>query len=91
MNEQTKTTSIGFVSVIYALLVSLTLVTWFMGQSGLQGLSLSMLVLAIALFKAQLVGDYFMQLKPLRGIWRWVVSLWLLIPGSLIAVAFYLS
>lgn len=91
MNEQTKTTSIGFVSVIYALLVSLTLVTWFMGQSGLQGLSLSMLVLAIALFKAQLVGDYFMQLKPLRGIWRWVVSLWLLIPGSLIAIAFYLS
>jgi len=91
MSENTPTISVKFASGIYVLLVSLTLVTWFVGRSSLQGLPLSMLVLVIALFKAQMVGDYFMQLKPLQGMWRWVVSLWLLIPGSLIAIAFYLS
>ena len=91
MMEKPNITSSRTASWIYILLVSLTLVTWLAGRSSLQGLPLSMLVLVIALFKAQMVGDYFMQLKPLRGMWRWVVSLWLLIPGSLIAIAFYLS
>ena len=83
--------SVKTATFIYLLLLALTITTWFAGQSGLQGLQLSMLVLGIALFKVQMVADYFMGLKSVTGLWRWVISLWLLIPGSLISIAFFLS
>jgi hypothetical protein len=57
----------------------------------LGGLSLSLTVLALALLKGQLIGDYFMGLRGIRGPWRWVILIWLLIPGGLIALAFYLA
>jgi len=38
-----------------------------------------------------MLGDYFMGLKGLKGPWRWVIFLWLFIPGTLIATAFVLS
>ena len=66
-------------------------VTWAIGRSGLSGLWLALLVLIFALIKGQLVGDWFMGLRGLRGIWRWVVVIWLLIPGALITSAFVLS
>ncbi len=89
--KKSQPLSVKTATFIYLLLVALTLTTWLAGQSSLQGLSLSMLVLGIALFKAQMVGDYFMGLKSVTGLWRWVISLWLLIPGSLISIAFFLS
>ena len=45
----------------------------------------------LALLKGHLVGDWFMGLCGLRGPWRWVVAIWLLLPGLLIALAFFLS
>ncbi len=54
-------------------------------------LILSLTVLGLGLVKGQLIGDFFMGLKGLRGLWRWVISLWLLIPGVLIATAFRLA
>ena len=89
--KKSQPLSVKTATFIYLLLVALTLTTWLAGQSSLQGLSLSMLVLGIALFKAQMVGDYFMGLKSVTGLWRWVISLWLLIPSSLISIAFFLS
>ena len=72
-------------------MMALTLVTWAVGRAGRGGIELSLLVLGFALVKGQLVGDYFMGLKRLQGIWRWPVALWLMIPGGLIATAFLLS
>jgi len=89
--KNSQSSSVKTATFIYLLLVVLTFVTWFAGQSGLQGLHLSMLVLGIALFKIQMVADYLMGLKSVTGLWRWVISLWLLIPGSLISIAFFLS
>ena len=60
-------------------------------RAGLAGLWVSLTVLAFALLKGHLVGDWFMGLRGVRGVWRWVVVLWLLIPGGLITVAFVLS
>jgi hypothetical protein len=77
--------------VVYAILVVLTLVTWRIGVSGAAGLPLSLLVLGFALFKGQLVGDWFMGLRGLRGAWRWVVLVWLFVPGVLITTAFVLA
>lgn len=76
---------------VYLALVLLTGVTWAIGRFELGGLSVSLLVLAIALFKGHLIGDWFMGLRSVRGLWRWVVVIWLLIPGGLIASAFMLT
>jgi len=76
---------------VWLVLMSLTLVTYLVGRAGMSGLAVSLLVLGLALLKGHLVGDYFMGLKRVRGFWRWPVRLWLLVPGSLIAVAFSLA
>lgn len=79
-------------TVVYVVLVALTLMTFAIGQfdlvAGDRALMLSLLVLGVALLKGQLIGDFFMGLKGIRGPWRVVILLWLLIPGTLIAIAF---
>lgn len=76
---------------VYLLLLILTTVTLGVGHAGAGGLGVSLAVLGLALLKGQLVGDFFMGLKGIRGLWRWVISLWLLLVGALIASAFLLS
>lgn len=76
---------------VYLVMIGLTLVTFAIGVLGLGGLGASLSVLGFALIKGQMVGDYFMGLKGLKGIWRWVVFLWLFVPGALITTAFVLS
>jgi cytochrome c oxidase subunit 4 len=76
---------------VYLLLMSLTLATWAIGRFSLAGLELSLLVLSFALIKGWLIGDYFMGLGELRGIWRWPVLIWLLVPGGLIGLAFFIA
>ncbi|MEO5344089.1 MAG: cytochrome C oxidase subunit IV family protein [Gammaproteobacteria bacterium SHHR-1] len=76
---------------VYLILMGLSVITWGIGKSGLAGLELALLVLAFGLIKGWLVGDYFMGLGRLRGFWRWPILIWLLIPGGLISLAFYLS
>ena len=78
-------------TLVYLSLVGLTVLTWAIGRSELGGLGLALMVLALALFKGHLVGDWFMGLRDVRGIWRWVVVIWLLLPGGLITTAFVLS
>ena len=75
-------------TLVYLLLIVLTLVTWRVGEIGLSGLHISLLVLGIALFKGHLIGDWFMGLRGLSGPWRWVVLIWLFVPGVLITWAF---
>lgn len=76
---------------VYLLMCGLTLLTWALGTAGAQGLWLALLVLGFALLKGQLVGDWFMGLRGVRGIWRWAVSVWLLAIGILISIAFVLA
>lgn len=78
-------------TLVYLATIGLTLVTFGIGEAGVEGLEVSLAVLGIALIKGQMVGDYFMGLKGLRGPWRWVIFLWLFVPGALIAAAFALS
>ncbi len=76
---------------VYLLLMVLTLFTWLVGKSGMSGFGISMLVLGLSLLKGQLIGDYYMGLKRVTSFWRWVIVIWLLLPGSLIGLAFYLT
>ena len=96
MNAMTKTQSaMRPCTRVYLLLVVLTLVTFGIGYFDLlsdnRALVLSLLVLGFALIKGQLIGDFFMGLKSVRGPWRFVILLWLLIPGALITIAFTLA
>jgi len=78
-------------TIVYLVMMALTVTTFLIGQFRIGGLATSLLVLGFALFKGQLIGDYFMGLKGIHGIWRWVVLIWLFLPGGLIATAFYVS
>ncbi len=91
IDSQTQRNSVQTCTLVYAVMVILTLLTWAVGMSGAGGLSLSLTVLFVALLKGQLVGDWFMGLRAVHGWWRWVVFGWLLIPGSLITLAFVLA
>ena len=73
---------------IYLVLIALTFTTYAVGELGLGGLPLALLVLGIALVKGHLVGDFFMGLHGLRGPWRWVILIWLTLLGGLITLAF---
>ncbi len=75
---------------VWLLMMSLTFVTYLIGKLELGGITASLTVLGFALIKGQMVGDYFMGLKRIRGFWRWPVSLWLFLPGALITLAFTL-
>ncbi len=76
-------------TLIYLLLMLLTLVTWYVGVSELSGLTFAYLVLGLSLLKGFLIGDYYMGLKTVSSGWRWIIVSWLVIPGSLISWAFY--
>ncbi len=73
---------------VYGVLIALTFTTYAVGELGLGGLPLALLVLGIALVKGHLVGDFFMGLHGLSGPWRWVILIWLTLIGGLITLAF---
>ena len=76
---------------IYLLMIAITILTWYIGMAGFSGVGVSLMVLAMALVKGFLVGDYYMGLKWVRGGWRWLIIGWFMLPGALITWAFLLS
>ena len=76
---------------VWLIMMLLTFTTYLIGKAGIGGLTASMTVMGFALLKGQMLGDYFMGLRRLKGFWRWPVSLWLFLPGGLIGVAFLLG
>jgi hypothetical protein len=76
---------------VWLVMLLLTGITYGIGQQGLGGPGISLTVLFFALLKGHLVGAYFMGLNQVRGFWRWPVTLWLLVPGGLISIAFIMS
>ena len=75
-------------TVVYLVMMGMTLFTWYVGVSGFSGLPVSLLVLGLSLIKGQLIGDYYMGLKWVSSAWRWLITGWLLLPGILISLAF---
>ena len=76
-------------TLVYLVLMGLTLATFTIGTLGYSGLGASLLVLGFALLKVGLIGDWFMGLREVRGPWRWPILVWLLLVGGLIGLAFY--
>ncbi len=76
---------------VYTFLLIFSFTTYLIGRFGLGSLGTSIAVLLLALIKGHLVGLYFMGLVRVKGFWHWPVTIWLIVPGSLISIAFYLS
>ena len=74
--------------VVYSTMVALTTVTYSADRLGFSGIGLALGVLVIALFKGQLVVDYFMGLHRVRWFWRSILYSYLVVLGMLIATAF---
>ena len=78
-------------TLIYLLLLGLTVLTWAFGRAGVDSLWASLAVFCLALFKGHLIGDFFMGLKRVDGFWRWTVVIWLVMLGVLIGTAYILA
>lgn len=76
---------------VYLALISFTLLTWIIAESGTGGINISLFVLTLALIKGLLLADYFMELKSVTSAWRWVAVIWLVLVTGLIALAFSLG
>ena len=78
-------------TVIWLILVALTLATWRIGEAGMVGKSAMLLLLFIAMIKSQMVANYFMALRHTRLIWRAIIFGYFVIVGGLIALAYLRS
>lgn len=78
-------------TVVWLLLMGLTLAVLAVGQAGLGGPPVVALILLGTLVKTQLVADYFMGLRHSAGRWRAIVSAYLLLVIGLIGLAYWLS
>lgn len=78
-------------SAVWLMLMALTVLTFTLGGTGLDGMRLALLVLGIAVVKAQLVADHFMGLRRVAGFWRPLITVYLLILGAGIGLAFALA
>ncbi len=75
-------------TIVFIVLIVLTLVTYKVGETDMSGIFVSLGVFAIALFKGALISEHFMQLKYASGIWRWLILIWLILLGIVIYIAF---
>lgn len=80
-----------FSTMIWLMLVALTLVTFRIGQAGTVGSSAMLAVLLIALVKGQMVANYFMGLRRVHIGWRILILAYFVIIGGLIALAYQLA
>ena len=85
-------------NIVFTTLVLLTLFTWLLGQTDIvgnisekiDGKIFFLILLTIAVIKVQLIGDFFMHLNTVSGFWRWIITLWVMLTGGFIAIAFLL-
>ena len=76
--------------IIWIILVILTIFAFLIGYLKYVNTSLVAILLLTTFIKAQLVIDYFMDLKNVKMKYRLIPIVWLSVTISLIAVAYYL-
>ena len=75
---------------IWILLVLLTLFAFSLGWLKLLSLGSLALLLITTFIKGQLIMDYFMELKEVKGKYRFIPMIWLLVTLTLVALAYYI-
>lgn len=75
-------------TVVWLVLVLLTIATWLAGRYGLVTPAIVPVLLGSVLVKGQLVASHFMGLRAVRAPWRWMVTIWLCLVVALIGLAY---
>ncbi len=75
-------------TVIWLVLMALTLVTLGIGKLGLSGTGVVAFIMTTTFIKGQMVADYFMGLKQVRWSFRIITLLYMVIVCGLILVAY---
>ena len=75
-------------TLIWLLLMLLTVTTYAISETGMGGTIIMLIVLGIAAIKVQLVTNYFMALRDTRWLWRGIVLGWLMLVTGLIVIAY---
>lgn len=78
-------------TLIWSLLVLLTLITYGLGKMGYSSTFVISTVLASVLIKGHFIIANFMGLKGVEEKWQWLVEGWLLLVVALIATAYKYS
>ncbi|MCK5855209.1 MAG: cytochrome C oxidase subunit IV family protein [Sulfurovaceae bacterium] len=74
---------------IWIVLMLLTLFAFLLGCLELLSLSALAVLLLTTFLKGQLITDYFMGLKEINGIYRFIPTIWLFVTLTLVALAYY--
>jgi len=74
--------------LIWITLLTLTLLTYFIGESDLVGALPMLTMLMISLIKGQLVANFFMGLRSVPWGWRLIMPSYFLLVGSFVALAY---
>ena len=75
----------------WLVLMIATAITWYLGEVGAAGTMAIVAMLAIAFVKGRLVILDFMELRQAPRMWRLLLEGWMLLVGSLILLAYWLS
>lgn len=75
-------------TLVWLVMMLLTVTTYAIGEAGMSGTTVVLIVLGIAVIKVQMVANYFMDLRHTRWLWRGIVLGWLLLVTGLIAIAY---
>lgn len=74
--------------LIWAALVALTLLGYWVGQIGMSGTTALAVLLGAAFIKSQLVISHFMEMKAFSNGWKWIPSIWLVLVLAVIALTY---
>jgi heme/copper-type cytochrome/quinol oxidase subunit 4 len=91
MNKLATKINLRPCTLVWIILLVLTVAVWMAAQAGLSGFGVVGLILASTLLKTQIVADYFMGLKNSNLLWRMIITLYLIIIISMIALAYWLG
>jgi len=75
----------------WLILLIATGITWYLGEVGAAGTGAIIAMLAIAFVKGRLVILDFMELRGAPLMWRLLLEGWLILVGSLILLAYWMS
>jgi len=80
-----------FSTIIWLILLVLTIATFSIGEAGMSGKNTMLMLLAITMIKSQMVANYLMALRQTKMIWRIIMLAYFVIVGGLIALAYLMG
>lgn len=75
----------------WLILIIATGITWYLGEVGAAGTPAIVAMLLIAFVKGRLVILDFMELRDAPRLWRILLEGWMILVGSLILIAYFMS